>query len=361
MSSRIRPRPILLGAERLDHHPHRVRDADRVGDLDLGAVGEPGGDDVLGHVAGRVGGRAVDLGGVLAAERAAAVAGHAAVGVDDDLAPGQAAVAHRAADHEAAGRVDQEAAPQLVGVIQLLGEDRHDDVLPEVVLDLSLGALGVLAGDQELLDRHRPAVLVAHADLGLAVGTQVVQRAVLAHLGQPLREPVGERDRQRHQLRRLVGGVAEHHSLVAGAGDVELVAVGGVLPGLVGGVDALGDVGRLLVDRVDHRARLVVEAEGGVGVADLLDRLARDVLDVDVGGRGDLARDDDQAGVDQRLAGHAAGGVVREDRVEDTVGDLVGDLVGVSLGDRLGGEQELILGEAHRSGVSLLLRVISSR
>ena len=52
----------------------RLRDADRVGDLHLAAVGEAGGDDVLGHVARGVGGRAVDLRRVLARERAAAVA-----------------------------------------------------------------------------------------------------------------------------------------------------------------------------------------------------------------------------------------------------------------------------------------------
>ena len=51
----------LLGAERLDHHRHGVRDADRVGDLHLGAVGQAGGHDVLGHPARGVGGGAVDL------------------------------------------------------------------------------------------------------------------------------------------------------------------------------------------------------------------------------------------------------------------------------------------------------------
>src|SRR6478735_4994728 len=55
-----------------------------------------------------VGGRAVDLGRVLAGEGAAAVAGHAAVGVDDDLAAGQAGVAHRAADLETPGGVDEQ-------------------------------------------------------------------------------------------------------------------------------------------------------------------------------------------------------------------------------------------------------------
>ena len=98
-----------------------MRHADGVRDLDLAAVGKTRRDDVLGDVARRVGGRAVDLGRVLAAERAAAVTGHAAVGVDDDLAPGQAAVPHRAADHEPAGRVDQEVRAQLAASYSSVG------------------------------------------------------------------------------------------------------------------------------------------------------------------------------------------------------------------------------------------------
>src|SRR5690606_33176548 len=79
---------------------------DRVGDLDLAAVCESGGDDVLGDPAHRVGAGAVHLAGVLAGEGAAAVAGHTAVGVHDDLAAGEAGVALGAAEHEAAGGVD---------------------------------------------------------------------------------------------------------------------------------------------------------------------------------------------------------------------------------------------------------------
>ena len=137
--------------------------------------------------------------------------------------------------------------------------------------------------------------------------------------------------------------VAEHHPLVAGAGDVELVLVGRVVARLVGRVDALGDVRGLLVDRVDHRAGVAVEAVVGVVVADPAHRLARDLLDVDVGVGRDLAGDDDQAGVDERLAGDAAVGVVFEHGVEHAVGDLVGDLVRVALRDRLGGEQVLVV------------------
>src|SRR5690606_31193296 len=95
------------GALGVDRDVHRLGHADRVGHLDLTLPGEARRDDVLGDVARRVGGRAVDLAGVLAGEGTAAVRAGAAVGVDDDLAAGEAAVALRAAHHEATGRVDQ--------------------------------------------------------------------------------------------------------------------------------------------------------------------------------------------------------------------------------------------------------------
>ena len=94
------------GAVGIDIERQRLADADRIGELDRAARGEPGGDDILGEIARDIGGRAVDLGRVLARESAAAVRGRAAIGVDDDLAPGEAGVAVGAADLEAAGRVD---------------------------------------------------------------------------------------------------------------------------------------------------------------------------------------------------------------------------------------------------------------
>ena len=90
----------------VDIDRQRLRHADRVGELDGAAVGEPGRDHVLGEIARRIGGRAVDLGRVLAGECAAAMGGRTAVGVDDDLAAGQAGVAVRTADDELAGRID---------------------------------------------------------------------------------------------------------------------------------------------------------------------------------------------------------------------------------------------------------------
>ena len=143
------------GAEGLDEQADRVRGADRVGDLHLAALGQAGGDDVLGHPAHRVGRGAVDLRRVLAREGAAAVAGHAAVGVDDDLATGQPGVAHGAADDELAGRVHQQ--PVAVGGQAEGGQLRLDDELLDVGREqlVDRDVLGVLRGDHHGVDGDR--------------------------------------------------------------------------------------------------------------------------------------------------------------------------------------------------------------
>ena len=138
----------------------------------------------------------------------------------------------------------------------------------------------VLGGDDDGPHPDRHAVLVLDRDLGLAVGAQVRQLAGLADLGQAAGHPVGQRDRQRHQLRRLAAGEPEHHPLVAGA---ELEGRRRVVADLERRVDALGDVRRLLLDRHERAAGLVVEAVVGAGVADVADRVADDRLEVDVG------------------------------------------------------------------------------
>src|SRR5487761_782360 len=303
----------LLRPERLHEHRHRMRDTDRVRDLDLAAVGEACGDDVLRHVARRIRGRAVDLRRVLARERATAVRRGAAVGVDDDLAARQTGVAHRAADDELAGRVAIEEVLRLEAprVVQLLREDRLEHVRDEIRLHqhLDVDSLAVLRRDDDALDLDGAPVpmlvlLVAHRHLRLAVRTQIEELLRLADRGEPLRKPVRKHDRQRHQLLGLTRRVAEHHPLVAGADAVERVVV--AVLRLVRLLDTLRDVGRLLVDG-DH----------------------------------DPARVGDEACRDERLAGHTRVRILREDGIENGVGDLVGDLVRVTLGDRLGGERQV--------------------
>ena len=277
--------------------------------------------------------------------------GPAAVGVDDDLAAGQAGVAHRATDHEVAGRIDQQ--PEVGGVQALVGQvldDRVDDMLTDVGGQLvdQVDAFGVLGGEHHGVQPDGRGALVLDGHLGLAVRAQVAQRAVLADLGQLAGQPVRQRDRQRHEFGGVADRVAEHQALVAGALGVQRILL--LLDaGLVGLVDAHRDVRGLPADADVHAAGGAVEALLRGVVADLQDALANGVGDVGerlLGRGGDLAHDVHLAGGDQGLHRDARGRVVLQQRIEDRVTDRVTDLVGMSFGHRLAGEQPTVV--AHK-------------
>ncbi len=342
------------GAVGVHQNGDGVGHADGVGQLDLALAAQAGGHQVLGDVAGHVGGGAVHLGGVLAGEAAAAVGRGAAVGVHDDLASGQAGVAHGATHHKAAGGVDVE-----LGVLgDVLGGDNGlDDLLHHGLPQLLQGDVGVVLGGHHDggAGEHLAVVAVLHGDLALAVGAQPGELPALAHVGELAGQLVGQVDGGGHQHIRLVAGVAEHHALVAGAD--EIGRVGAALLVLIGLVDAHGDVGGLLVDGGHHRAGAVVEAVGRIGVADALHRAADDGGNIGVVLGGDLAHHGDNTGGGEGLAGHVGGGVVGQNVVQDGVRDLVADFVGVSLGDGLRGKQTL----CHNVVPSFLTRARKTR
>ena len=105
-------------------------------------------------------------------------------------------------------------------------------------------------------------------------------------------------------------------------------------------VDALRDVGRLLLDRDDVAAGQVVEAVVGLGVADVPRPVAHDRREVDVRRACVISPSDHTRPVVVAVSqATRACGSCADDRVEDRVADLVAHLVGVAFGDRLGREQ----------------------
>ncbi len=328
----------LAAAECLNRDGSRLALADGVGDDDLHAIRESGGDAVLGDIACRVGCGAVNLRRVLARERAAAVPGEAAVCVHENLATGQAGVAHGAAGYEAAGWVDP-----VLGVVveKMLGDDCLCRVLDKVAGNLILlNVLAVLGAHDDGVNALGHTVFVLDGDLRLAVRSEVLQRAFLAELRHAIAEFMGQGDRERHQFRRLVAGKADHHALVARADRFEVVIQAFVFAAhLDGAVNALLDVRGLLVNGDGYAAGLVVESVAGVYVTGVPDCVADDGGDVHIGIGGNLTHDDDEAGGGADLAGDARPGVVGDDGIEHRVRYLVAELIRVSLCDRFGSEQ----------------------
>src|SRR5690606_16613448 len=119
------------------------------------------------------------------------------------------------------------------------------------------------------------------------------------------------------ELGRVVAGIAEHQALVAGA---DVLAARGVV------VDALGNVGALLIDADHDGAGVGIDAGFVVGVANFANDLADNGRVVDDGLGRDFAGNDRHAGGDHGFAGDAAERVLRQQRVEHAVRDLVGQL-----------------------------------
>ena len=264
--------------------------------------------------------------------------GGTAIGVDDDLAAGQPAIAVRPADHEIAGRIDVEF---LIRRHPALRQHRlHHRA--QHVLDLRRRhAVLVLGGDHHGGRCHRLAVDVFQRHLALGVGQQAAHLAV-ASAAQFRNAPQHQMrviDCRRHQRLGFCAGIAEHDALVAGA--LVLVA---------GGVDAGGDVGGLRVQVNIHRGGLA-PGEAFLVVADILDRLPSQFLEVLLGDAlraARLAGQHDTVGGHQRLAGDAGIRVGGEIGIHHGVGNPVCDLVGMAFRHGFGGEEELAL-IAHQS------------
>ena len=277
-------RSLHAGAIGVYEDGERVRDSDGVRQLDQAAVGKTGGNYGLGSPSGSVGSRTVDLRGVLSRESSSSVGSPASVSVNNDLAAGESSVAVRTTDNESTRGV------QVVDglLVEVLGRHhRLDHVLHEPLLDILLSdLLVVLGGDDDGVDTEGHWATVHHlvftSDLSLPVGTHPGASAVLAHLSELGSKRGSKVVGERHEGLSLVGGVAEHDSLVPGARVLDL-----------GGVHRLRDVRRLLLDSDDDIAGPVVEPFVDIIVANLLERITNDLLVVDGSSSSDLSEDHD--------------------------------------------------------------------
>ena len=209
---------------------------------------------------------------------------HPPVGVHDDLATGQAGIAHRSAHDELARGIHVQLRVLEIGVVQIRRQHRPDDVLDQIGPHqrVDIDAVAMLAGQDHGGDELGLAVAIADRHLALRVGSEVGHDVSAPDLRRAVHQPVCQMDGQGHVHIGVAAGVAEHHALVAGSLAIELVLVARIGAHLEGLVHSLGDVAGLLVDGGDDPAGLGVEAVLGPGVADAGDGAAGDRRDIDV-------------------------------------------------------------------------------
>ena len=139
-----------------------------------------------------------------------------------------------------------------------------------------------------------------------------------------------KRDGQRHQLRRFITGIAEHHALISRT--VEVIGV--LLPvfQLQGVIHAQRNIRGLSVNCGEHSAGVAVKPLAGIVVTDIADNAADNLGDIHVAARADLAHNEHLARCAGGLARHAALRILFHNCIEDCVRNLVADFIGMPLG-----------------------------
>src|SRR5216684_6693605 len=156
------------GTEGIDQNADRLGHANGVSKLHFATLGQAGSHNILGDVARHVTRGAINLGRIFAAEGAAAVTSHAAVGIHNDLAAGESAIAHGPADHEASGWIDVVFG---ICVEKMGGKSCLDYVFENVgAKGLVVDRLSMLSGDDHGIDPSWLVVrAVFHRYLGLTI------------------------------------------------------------------------------------------------------------------------------------------------------------------------------------------------
>jgi hypothetical protein len=274
---------LVGGTVGLNEDGEGLSDTNGVRELDKGTTGQAGVDQRLGDPAGDVGSGAVDLGVVLSGESTTTVGTPTTVGVDDDLTAGETSITLRTTDDEAAGGLEV-----VDGAVikELSGDDLADNLLLEGSTELLSGDIvAVLGGDNDGVNAQRldgtVVVGVLNSDLGLGIGKQPGDGAVNTGSLHGRVELVGEENSQGEELRGLIGGIAEHDTLVTSTELLKSLLV----------VETLSDIGGLLLNGNQDVAGLVVETLLRGIVTDVLDSVTDDLLVVQTSIGGNLTED----------------------------------------------------------------------
>ena len=139
-------------------------------------------------------------------------------------------------------------------------------------------------------------------------------------------------DKIRYFFFGIVICIAEHHTLVTGTG-IQFTFVS-MLSFFQGTVNTLSNIRRLLINRCQDRACLIVKSGITSVISDLLNSFTNDRRDIYISACSDLTHNKDHTCCAGRLTCNSCLRVISNDRIKDSIGDLITDLIRMSFRNR---------------------------
>ena len=307
-----------------------MRLADCVSYLQFAFRREPRRHYVFRYVSRVIRGAPVYLRGIFTAETAAAVSARAAVGIHYYLPSCEPRVAGGSAYDESSRGIY---VILCVLVHEGSGYDLVDDFALYVraqFLDINVGT--VLCGNDYRFHARDLVVVVLDGDLRFAVGTEIIEYPLFPYVRKLLAKLMRKIERHRKITLRFVGGVSEHHSLIARA---YLVVFGAAYAVFDTVVHAHRDIGGLLVYRHVDGAGSVVESQFGFVVSYPFDGFAHYPRYVGISVvQSYFAHNEYLPRRGCRFARHPAVGIELKHGVQYRVGYLVANFIGMTFGHR---------------------------
>ena len=184
-----------------------------IGEADRTHIGKTGCDNVLCHISRHICAAAVNFRAVLAGKRTAAVGHKPAVGVDHQLAAGEAGIGFKAAQHKPAGRIDENLRLLVDAHIMAgAGNDQPAEFLTKLV---RVFVCIMLAGDHDGVHALRHTERILHGHLRFSVRPDAGDQFFLPAGGEQARDAVRQHNRRGQQFHRFPAGVAVHDALIA--------------------------------------------------------------------------------------------------------------------------------------------------
>ena len=148
-------------------------------------------------------------------------------------------------------------------------------------------------------------------------------------------------DWHRHQGLGFIAGETKHHALVASATgfDEGFVIFRCFLHSVL--IHTARNIRALICQRDEYAAGGAVEAFLAAVIADAVDHLTHEDVDIHVGFRGNFAVSQHESGLNRGFASNPAGFVFLDHGVQDRVADLVAHFIGMTFGYRFGSEKVL--------------------